>query len=218
MKRLAISLEHGEYLQLTPAGCFYAVQVPDSDSDSNSNRKVLLRLMREKQCPELTPVNINTITELDGDKALEQLRKLENAGFISAGHTPDRMPEEKLDNLLPQLLPHLSDKEQVVLADAKRGFFLAFSGFSTTEAEELAVMSSSLRILYEKSESLLRDQLSISESSIGIIDPAGNSELGFWPLFIGNNVFTVIISGLPQLNVVALKQLIWVLIQRYGLI
>ncbi len=206
------SVQPEQNIQLTPAGSFYAIQSPES----NTYRKVLLRLMQNKKSLLFSKELATRYTGLDTNKALEVIHNMEKAGFISASANSQLMPDQKMDTFLPQVLPQLSDQKRIILCDSSRGFFLDYNKFSLTEAEELAVLSSSLRALYEKNADLIENKLSIKQSAFGIIDPAGHSELGFWPLFIGNNIFSLVISGLPQFNSLAFKQLIWVLIQRYG--
>jgi hypothetical protein len=212
MKRTVLSIRKGGYVQLTAIGAFYAVQSAKSDPI----RETLLRLMQADKSFIVSDDAIKQYTGLEKDEALAQLYKLENAGFIVANTVQERITDRTLDELLGVALRNLSDLGQVILADSGRGFYLGYSGFSATEAEELAVLSSSIRTLYVKNEHLLRDKLSMNESAFGIINPAGNSELGFWPMFIGSNVFTLIISGLPQFNRPDFARIIWLLVQRYG--
>jgi len=44
----------------------------------------------------------------------------------------------------------------------------------------------------------------------------GNSQVGFWPIFVGEHRFGLVIGGLPQLNQAALISLVWALMMRYG--
>ncbi len=212
MSNSALAVQIGQFIQPTASGVYYAVE----DSKSNPCRDTLLRLMRAKQIPEFSEEFVGQCIGKYSGGARSVFDTLGKAGFISASSVPVDMPEKNLDTLFLDTLPCLSDQERVVLTDSGRGFCLGFCGFTPTQAEELAVLSSSLSVLYERNQHLLQSQLSINQSAFGIIDPAGHSELGFWPFYIGNNVFTLIISGLPQFNCLAFKQIIWVLVQRYG--
>ena len=49
-----------------------------------------------------------------------------------------------------------------------------------------------------------------------LVDMAGNSRVGFWPLFIGDHRFVLALGGLPALNHPALVELVWSLTFRYG--
>lgn len=212
MKQPILSIRKGGFVQLTAVGAFYAVQSARSDPF----RETLLRIMQADKSFIVSEDAVKQYTGLEKDAALAQLYKLENAGFIVANAVQKRITDRTLDELLGAALGNLSDLGQVILADSGRGFYLGYAGYSATEAEELAVLSSSFRTMYEKNEVLLRDKLSMNESAFGIINPAGNSELGFWPLFIGSNVFTLIISGLPQFNRPDFARIVWLLVQRYG--
>ncbi|MEE9319022.1 MAG: hypothetical protein V3U76_01115 [Granulosicoccus sp.] len=203
---------NGGYVQLTAIGAYYAVQ----SNETELYRGTLLRIMQADKSFIISDDTLRQYTGLESSEALAHFYKLEKTGFITANATQERITDRTLDELLGEALRNLSDLGQVILADSGRGFYLGYSGFSASEAEELAVLSSSIRTIYVKNETLLRDKLSMKESAFGIINPAGHSELGFWPLFIGSNVFTLIISGLPQFNRPDFARLVWLLVQRYG--
>ncbi len=82
--------------------------------------------------------------------------------------------------------------------------------------EGLAAISANLSEVYQRHKRLLRGNLRFNQNAWGLIDAAGNSEVGFWPLYIGYNQFTLVIHGMPQLNRPAFKQLVWSLMRRYG--
>ena len=155
-------------------------------------------------------------TGLEHDRALEFFRTLESGGFICGASVPYRQADTTIDILLPQVLPELSDRRQVILADAGRGFFLGLSGFSESQAEELAAFSSGLTALYDRRQTFLSDEVLLEDSALAFVDPAGHSQLGFWPLHIGSNTLTLIIRGIPDFNGASLRRLVWGLIQRYG--
>ena len=50
-----------------------------------------------------------------------------------------------------------------------------------------------------------------------MIDAAGNGQICFWPLWVGNQRFVLIVKGTPQLNKAALIKLIWKLSIRFGI-
>ncbi len=206
------TIKTGNFIRPSAAGAYYAVQ----SAQNNGYRESLLRLLRATHTPEISEEFLQQLTGLEKTDAVAQFHTLEKAGFVNTDSESVNLPANNLDTLLPDALPQLSDQGRVALVDSGRGFYLGHCGFTATEAEELAVMSAGIRILYERNQQLLQEQLSIVESAFGIIDPAGHSELGFWPIFVGDNVFTLIIAGLPSFNCLALKQLIWVLVHRYG--
>jgi hypothetical protein len=49
-----------------------------------------------------------------------------------------------------------------------------------------------------------------------LVDAAGNGQVGFWPLFIGEQRFVLVVSDFPYLNQQALTTLVWALSIRYG--
>ena len=44
----------------------------------------------------------------------------------------------------------------------------------------------------------------------------GASELGFWPLYMGDEYFILILTGAPRFNQEAFTTLMWTLGVRYG--
>ncbi|MCB1013508.1 MAG: hypothetical protein KDB10_00110, partial [Acidimicrobiales bacterium] len=53
-------------------------------------------------------------------------------------------------------------------------------------------------------------------SAWALVDGAGNSQVGFWPLHIGEERFVLSVVGIPRLHQQAFTDLIWVLMLRYG--
>ncbi|MFA5732666.1 MAG: roadblock/LC7 domain-containing protein, partial [Acidithiobacillus sp.] len=62
---------------------------------------------------------------------------------------------------------------------------------------------------------LLKNNLRVNTETWGLIDPAGRSELGFWPLFIGQQHFMLVISGTPRLQDQSFVTLVQDLDTRY---
>ncbi len=194
------------YLSLTPAGCFHAVQSPKRTDE----RRLLLHLLSR---PASTTVEV---IAADDESFMPQLAQLARAGFLHSGEKPETLPETNLSDLLPTLLPALSQRGRVVLTESRQGLFLDYCGVTRDQAEELAVLASSLRAIADQRSTLLSGQLAVHSRAFGIVDPAGNSEIGFWPLHIGDNVFTLTILGIPRFNIEAFRLLVWVLVERYG--
>ena len=63
---------------------------------------------------------------------------------------------------------------------------------------------------------LIRNNLHINNNAWGICDPSGQSELTFFPLYIGNTKLILVIGGMPDLNKEAFVTLVKVLYHRYG--
>jgi len=193
----------GRYASVTPAGCYYATEsvVPTPE------RERLLGLMRGAETPAL-----EALGGADGDS----IGALVEAGFVTLRPAPERLPPKSLVELLPSLLPALSELGRVVLSESRQGLFLDYVGVGAEEAEELAALGSRLRKTADRVTGLLAGRLELDSRAFAVVDPAGSSEVGFWPLHIGPNVFTLTVLGIPRFNSPQFRLLVWVLIERYG--
>jgi len=205
MNPSAIQPEPGSdrFVTVTPPGCFYAVE----NNDPTIARQLLQRIMATPVSPALS-----SFSALDTESTYE----LQKSGFVVLNEQPVSLPEGNLTSLLPHVLPALSERERVVLTESLQGLYLDYCGVNQTEAEELAVMAATFHTMAKKRNALLVDQLSVNSRAFGVMDPAGNSEIGFWPLHISGNVFTLIILGIPRFNSAQFCTLVWTLIERYG--
>ena len=199
------------YINVTPRGAYYAIQ----DSASDATRNVLTKLLREDETPPLTAEVAEDLTGLTGEEAFNFLDRIQSLGLISGQKQLETAPEDNMEDILPELLGSLSDSEKVLLAEHS-GLYLGASGFPHEAAEELAAISANLSEVYQRHKRLLQGSLQFNQHAWGLIDAAGNSEVGFWPLYVGYNQFTLIIHGMPQLNRPGFKHLIWSLVKRYG--
>ncbi len=203
-------LQDNLYLGITPAGSYYAVQ----DNTDEAGRRFLRRLL---QNPETLLLNTQIASEysgLDEGSSLEFIHWLQNAGLVYGTETIEEAPQERLEDILPNLLRPIADSQKVVIAESQ-GLYLGAAGFTHEAAEELAAMSTELIKTYDRHKPLLSGNLRLKQRGWGLIDGTGSSEIGFWPLFIGDEVFTLIAEGMPQFNQPAFRQLIWALSIRY---
>ena len=199
------------YLGITPGGTYYAVQ----DNAEEPGRAFLHRLLQEAQTPLF---NVDVACELSGYKkkrALEFVHWMQEAGLILGLERTEQAPQETLERLLPQLLRTMSDEGKAILAES-RGLYLGSAGFTHEAAEELAALSANLTTVYTRHKELLHGNLGYRQRAWGLVDASGNSEVGFWPIYIGQNRFTLIIGGVPQFNQAGFKRLVWALEMRYG--
>lgn len=199
------------HLGVTPAGTYYAVQ----DNAEEPGRLFLHRLLQEAATPLFT---VDVACELSGyrkKRALEFVHWMQEAGMILGQEHSESAPEETLERLLPKLLRTLSDEGKAILAES-RGLYLGSAGFTHEAAEELAALSANLTAVYARHKELLHGNLGYRQRAWGLVDASGNSEVGFWPLYIGQNRFTLIIGGIPQFNQPDFKRLVWALEMRYG--
>jgi len=124
-------------------------------------------------------------------------------------------PEGALEELLPPLLTNISETEKVLLAD-DQGFYLACLGFPHEVAEELSALSAEIATVHERRAGLLMNNMGLGSHAWAIVDAFGNSQTGFWPVFIGKTRFVIVISGVPHFNQPDFVKLIWALSIRYA--
>ncbi len=199
------------YLGATPGGVYYAIQADSPEP----GRNFLHQLLQEPETP-LFDVDIACkLSKLGKRRALEFVHWLQEAGLVAGLEQRERAPEASLETILPALLKALSDEGKAVLAES-RGLYLGSAGYTHEAAEELAALSANLATVYSRHQELLSGNLGYQQQAWGLVDASGNSAVGFWPVHIGQNRFTLIIGGVPQLNQPAFKELIWALEIRYG--
>ncbi|MGC8467907.1 MAG: roadblock/LC7 domain-containing protein [Acidithiobacillus sp.] len=207
---LAVS-EERLFAEITPAGAFYAVSSPEP----GGNRSILLNILREGSSAPFAVALAQRWTQLaDEEDALRSVFRLQRLGLIRGNPEARQSPRGRLEDLLPPLLAQLSDHGKALLAD-ENGFYLAAAGFPHESAEELAGLSADLISLQSRHGRLLRNNLRVNSESWALVDPAGNAELGFWPLFIGQQRFMLIIGGTPRLQDQSFVYLVQALDTRY---
>ncbi len=199
------------FAEVTPAGAYYAAASPNTEG----NRGILLNILREgDKIPFSESVAIRWTQAGEREDALRSIFRLQRLGLVKGSPEPRPAPDQRLEDLLPPLLGLLSDAQKALLAD-ENGFYLATSGFLHESAEELAGLSADLLSLQSRHGRLLRNNLRVHSESWALVDPAGQSELGFWPLFIGAQRFMLIIAGTPLLQNQSFVTLVQALDQRY---
>lgn len=199
------------FLVPSPAGAYYAA----SSTSEDISRRVLLGLMAEPASPALTLENLQRLTGLDAESSLEHLHRMQSQHLIQGLAERRQMLDGSLEKVLPGILSDLARQNKALLADAQ-GFYLASHGFHHETAEELAGLSADLGNLHERHQGLIAGNLALQTSAWALIDAGGNSEIGFWPLYIGQHRFVLILTGLPNLNQAATVDLVWALNKRYG--
>jgi hypothetical protein len=205
------SLKGGYYGLPTPAGAYQAVSSPDADL----GKHFLLRLLSEEESPALTSQKLVEWTGLPEQNALKLLYHLQELALVEGHPEPVLSPQGPLEQVLPDLLNRLSGDGKALLADSQ-GFYLTSVGFPHETAEELSALSADLSGLYSRHQKLLHNNLGIPSSHWALVNAAGNSEIGFWQFFIGTHRFTLILSGVPQLNQSLFTRLVWSLAKRYA--
>lgn len=200
------------YVLPTPAGAFYAA----SGTSQDVARSLLFMLLSESFSQQIALDRLCTWTkEISQDDALDLLYRMQTLGWIQGEEEERQAPEGQLVETLPMLLPELSSSNKALLAD-QQGFYLATHGFSHETAEELSALSADLAALHQRHRGLLENNIGLNSAAWAIVDGSANGQLGFWPLFIGNQRFVLVLAGMPRLNQPAFVNLIWLLNKRYS--
>jgi len=199
------------YLYPTPAGAYYTTLSLEAEPSRNFMRK----LLTHPQTPQANPSELAQWMELSQDEVEQQLARLQDLGYLQLLPEPKAAPDGQLEELLPQLLPALSDMEHVLLSET-HGLHLGSVGFDANTVEHLAALGAELAIVQKRYAAVLHDDLNKRMGSWALVNAAGNSEIGFWPIYFARQSFVVAIEGLPRFNQPEYTQLVWLLARRYG--
>ena len=201
-----------QYVMPTPAGAYYAI----SNNNEEPARRLLFALMSKPNSQYLTLDTLQKLSHLSEEQtALELLYRAQKLGWLQWNDDPHCSPEGTLETVVPLLLAKLSGSGKALLAD-EEGFYLASHGFAHETAEGVSALSADLASLYQRHHRLLQNNIGVESSAWAIVNAGGDSHLGFWPLYIGEQRFSLAITGLPTLNQPAFMQLIWFLSERYS--
>ncbi len=200
------------YIYPTPGGAFHAVSAPADDP----SRRILRSLLQKPSTPSLEIKDLQDWSGIsEEEKVLDLLYHIQNIGWVQGLEKPLDAIDLPLEDQLPQLLKSMSAKGKVLLAD-HQGFYIFSHGFPHEVAEELSALSAELANLHERRSGVLVNNMGINSSAWAIVEASGNSQIGFWPLYIGSHRFVLVISGVPHFNTDAFVNLTWSLFQRYG--
>ena len=206
------TLAESGFLYPSPAGAYHA----SSSIDSDRSQGLLRALFQCRETPLLTLENLQELIALEHDSSyLELLHHCEKVGLLQNVETAIGFPDSPLEKILPDLLKSISVNGKVLLAD-DQGFYLASSGFPHEVAEELSALSVEIANIHRRRSGVLVNNLGITSQAWSIVNATGNSQIGFWPLFIGNNRFLIVVSGVPHFNQPEFVSLIWALSVRYA--
>jgi hypothetical protein len=196
----------------TPAGAYRAVARARTDSASGLLRAVL----RETTSPDLTEAALLSWTGTDDlQAALRVLQAAQEDGLVEAMEEAVTLPDAPLDQLLPPLMPSLSDEGRVLLAD-EEGLVVAACGFEEQVCARLAAMSADLGSLHDRHSDTLDELVHGRTAAWALVDGIGASQLGCWPIYTGSTRFVLVAQGLPRLHHVDFTALVWLLVSRYG--
>jgi hypothetical protein len=200
------------HIHPTPAGAYHAVATPEA----TPARQLLRALLLQESSPPLTMQGLLAWSAVDEeDKALELLHHAQQVKWVQGLAAPQRCLNLPFEQVLPDLLSGLSNKGKALLADSE-GFYLATSGFPHEVAEELSALGAELSILHDRRSGLLIRNMGLNSSAWSIVDAAGVSKVGFWPLYVGKERFMLVLAGQPRLNQPDFTTLAWLLSRRYA--
>ena len=200
------------YIYITPAGCYYAVSAVEKDPV----RLFLRTLLGETKTPKLNIENLQALMANDNpDKCIALLQKCQQLGWVQGLKEEREAPSGTLEDTLPELLGKISEEGKILLAD-DQGFYLACNGFPHEVAEEISALSAELNVVHERRAGLLLKNMGLNSHAWAIVNASGNSQLGFWPLFIGKAQFVIALSGIPHFRHSEFTSLIWLLSTRYA--
>lgn len=199
-------------LLVTPPGAYFAV----SASDEDPLRTSLFSLMAQ---PAASPSSSGRLQAPDGEAALDlpasdvldRLLQLEWVEY--AVREPEAESAEPLERRLLELLPALSSEGRALLAD-HQGLPIASAGFDEIQGQGLAALSSEAIALGLRHRRLLAGSSARNPAAWAMVDAAGNSQIGVWPLFFGQRWFALVIGGRPLLARPAFLRLVQTLVRR----
>jgi hypothetical protein len=207
-----LQFQENLFLYPTPAGAYHAITCPENDTAGN----LLRSLFSLRSSPRL---NLDTLLDhVDTDEetvVLHLLKQMQDKGWLQGCEVAQHAPTKALEELLPELLAPLSSRGAVLLAD-NHGFHLSHTGFSDSDVEQLSALSADVSRLHDRHRGLLKNKLDLNSGAWAIVNAAGNSQTGFWPMLIGAQRFVLVISGIPRLNQSTFTVLVWALSMRYG--
>ncbi len=198
-----------KYLLPSPAGAWHCVCATDPEPA----RQFLQRLMSLDECLHFDADNINMLLP---DREVQEplLYHLQQLKWLQGFSQAKTIQQGTFDETLPELLATLSSEHKALLADDE-GFFLSGSGFTHEASEELAALGADLSSLYVRHQGIIHNNLNINSRAFALVDAAGYSQIGFWPLYIGELRLNLVLCGTPRLQQQSFVDLVWILHKRY---
>ncbi len=204
--------QNKKYLYSTPAGAFYLAQ----DNAENWRKEVLQKLFLNKSSIELTSENLSSLFETNDKEDLAlKIEKCKKQHLIQVVDTKIEIPSGDFEHNLNNIIRVFSHNETALLSDSL-GLCIANYGFPIEMLEEISVLSADIAIMHKRRALNINKKLGLNSQAWSIVDPSGNSNLGFWPINIGKEVFVLVIEGAPFFNQPAMVTLVWMLYLRFG--
>ena len=193
----------------TPLGAYCAA----SNSQPDAARSLILGIMASETTQK---VSVETLRQYVGNaNPLQLLYWMEKSKWIAGRAESETLAAQHIETDVPFLLSQLSSDGKALLAD-HQGFHLVNAGFTQNVAEELAIFAAGISAIQDRHSELIRSKLRLGSMAMAVIDSGGNSELGFWPLYVGKQHFMLVISGIPRFDQQAYLHLIWALCRKYN--
>lgn len=181
------------YFLPTPAAAFFAV----ADAEQHQVRRFLVSLMKEGGQEPVTLEALQRWAGLENPvHARHFVSQLQQRGWLQGLREQPEMPSGALEVELPRLLPALSSEGKVLLADTL-GFAVFDQGFDQAMVEELAALSADLASLHGRRSATLSRMSGGNGGAWALVSPRGESQLGFWPLHVGDQRFVLVMGGQP---------------------
>ena len=205
-----LSLQSNLYPRITPAGAYYAV----SNNTASASRTLLHGLLKSSANELISPEKLLAWTDsTDIETSLSLLYRLQRLEFLYGEENPQVEEQNFSDDQLPELLEQLSSVGKALLADP-HGSYFANAEINHKKAEEVSILANEIAALGERHQLLLKKNLNIHHNAWGICEPSGQSELTFFPLYVGRSKLILVVGGVPDLNKEAFVALIKVLCNR----
>jgi len=199
-----------KYILPTPAGAYYCIAAKQTDPA----KRFLQKLMTGKETAQFDTQTLENLFADDINDQQQILSHIQKLKWLQGFDQAMEVPAGTIEQALPEILQQLSSDGKALLAD-DQGLYLASTGFSHEASEELSALSGDLSSLYVRHQGIIKGNLNINSSAFSIVDAAGYSQLGFWPIYIGDLMFVLVISGAPRFDQAAFVNLVWSLHKRY---
>ncbi|MFK5985269.1 MAG: hypothetical protein QM479_07565 [Pseudomonadota bacterium] len=212
--KVSVQLNTQLYAAPTSAGVAYAT----ASASSSKQRDFLYQLIIHSHEQKITASLLKKwASEQSIQAAVKIFYRLQQLDYITGTtEQPEAISTGPLDNIVSHLIAALSNNNKAVLSDSN-GLYIASSSYPHEVAEELAAMSVDLYGLYNRHQKLLVNNLNIATQAIAMVAPDGYSQLGFWPLHLGESVFFLILGGMPRLQHKNFSELVKLLATKYKL-
>lgn len=198
-----------KYLLPTAMGAFYTV----ASNKQDSTRDFLRILMSKKTSVSINSASLNEyFSNIDSPVAV--LHKIQKNGWIHGQAEKKQIEAGPIEIVFPELLEKISKDKKALLAD-DQGFCIVSTGYDDENSELLAALSTDLSVISLLQKNNAMDKLNIQSNALALVNMSGQSNVGFWPIYVGDSLFILVISGAPDFEQEAFVDLIWLLHQRY---